>query len=335
MGPSAATALAEALNKSFALTELDLSNNDVQDAGAWALLRSLLPAREVEQAVGPPGDYLATITAWNERFVSAAAGSPGNLRMLKLRGCKMSPDGARKISGELMRNPVLLGLDLQGTSIQGTGVSQIAVAMGSNPKYTGSPNTCLTCLSLQSCEAYAAGATHISNMMLHNKHLRRLNISDNRIGHKGAAAVAKALAASPSLKVLNLAKNDLGEEGGTVIGEALASNTTLKELSLALNGIGDGGATSIAQGLSLNIRLCSLDLHLNPMSALGTYYVGVAIKSKPLAQARQDRRLRVTGLQPHSQTLEELPRILTSAHYEEVIRMKKIPLPEHLEAIRK
>ncbi|KAJ1480775.1 hypothetical protein T484DRAFT_2777625 [Baffinella frigidus] len=229
-----------------------------------------------------------------------------------------------------MRNPALLGLDLQGSCIQGTGVAQIAVALGSNPKYRADHNTTLTHLNLQSCEAYAAGATHLANMMQHNKHLRSLNLSDNLIGEKGAGAVARVLVASPALRVLNLAKNDLGEEGGALIGEALAFNSTLRELSLALNGIGDGGATAIAQGLSLNTTLASLDLQLNPLSALGVFYVGVAVKSKPLAPLASDSRLKVTGLQPHSQTLAELPRILTSSHLAQVMRMTTIPIPPHL-----
>jgi Ran GTPase-activating protein (RanGAP) involved in mRNA processing and transport len=273
---------------------------------------------------------MATIGAWNDRLVAASSGSPGNLKLLKLRGCKLSPDGARKISVELMRNPALLGLDLQGSCIQGTGVAQIAVALGSNPLYTADYNTTLTSLNLQSCQAYSAGATHVANMIKHNNTLRSLNLSDNQIGEKGAGAVARVLAASPALKVLNLAKNDLGEEGGALVGEALAYNSTLQELSLALNAIGDGGATAIAQGLSLNRTLASLDLQLNPLSALGVFYVGVAVKSKPLAPLVSDSRLKVVGLQAHSATLAELPRILASSHLALVLSMKTVPLPAHL-----
>jgi hypothetical protein len=42
-----AASLGGAVRKAFALTRLDLSNNDIQDAGAWALAQALLPVNKV------------------------------------------------------------------------------------------------------------------------------------------------------------------------------------------------------------------------------------------------------------------------------------------------
>ena len=109
-------------------------------------------------------------------------------------------------SQDLARNPALVGLDLCQSGIQGTGVASIAVALGANVLYIPRPNTTLTSLNLQCCEAFAAGAKHVASMMRSNLFLKILILNDNNIGAEGGTAIAEALKENQSAPSLTKAK---------------------------------------------------------------------------------------------------------------------------------
>lgn len=78
-----------------------------------------------------------------------------------------------------------------------------------------------------------------------------VDLSWNRIGAQGAAALAGAL---PQLRALRLYHNDVGAEGARAVADAAPS---LERLNLCGNGVGDDGARHLARGLA-----CVRDLAL-------------------------------------------------------------------------
>ncbi|MCB1117028.1 MAG: hypothetical protein KDK50_00450 [Chlamydiia bacterium] len=102
------------------------------------------------------------------------------------------------------------------------------------------------------------------------KELKKLHLHINKIGCKGAIALAEALNESPKLNYLDLSKNQIGDDGAIAIANSLRSNKTLTTLMLKDNNIGDVGAIAIADALKTNKKLNILYLqgnHITDQSA--------------------------------------------------------------------
>jgi hypothetical protein len=69
----------------------------------------------------------------------------------------------------------------------------------------------------------------------------QLDLSCNKIGVKGAAAIGKTLLSSSHLKELNLAANRLGDQGVAALCEGVGRSNSLSRLNLSDNAIGDVG----------------------------------------------------------------------------------------------
>lgn len=317
----------ETVAESYTLTRLDLSGSQIGSKGLQALGDVLKPVNFSRTAPEASVDYLGILAQWDQRAMNASRGTPGALRSLMLRSCKLGPEGAEVLRTVLLRNPALNGLDLKESGVMGTGVAHICVALGANPKYEAACNTTLTSLSLQCCQAFVVGATHIADMLKHNNHLRRLNINDNAIGPLGATLIADSLRANMALQHLDAAKNNIGDDGAISLGQALGSNVCLAFLDLSYNSIADAACTSLARGIDRNKSLTLLDLTENrQISALGAWYLSVAAKCKPTGSPLYDRRLRYRGLSSDDRVRDELPRILSYADHRRVIAMKDVSL---------
>ena len=79
--------------------------------------------------------------------------------------------------------------------------------------------------------------------------LRELNLSDTKLGSKGATVVASILRTNTSLRTLNLSKNDLGPKGIQRLAPAIGSHVKLKHIDLSYNNMKLRGATLLAQAL--------------------------------------------------------------------------------------
>lgn len=109
--------------------------------------------------------------------------------------------------------------------------------------------------------------------------LTELNLRGNRIGERGADAIAKALGERIPLKVLDLAGNGIRRWGAERIAESL-NESSLEELDLTGNQIKDGvrtdgdkeittGASKLAEALATNSSLTKLNLAANAIGAAG------------------------------------------------------------------
>eukprot|EP00457_Paulinella_chromatophora_P019830 gb/GEZN01021641.1/.p1 GENE.gb/GEZN01021641.1/~~gb/GEZN01021641.1/.p1 ORF type:complete len:188 (-),score=25.60 gb/GEZN01021641.1/:32-595(-) len=102
-----------------------------------------------------------------------------------------------------------------------------------------------------------------------------LNFSLQKIGDRGAEAVAKGLQINNSITELNLINNDIGDEGAKAIGTALQVNRTLTSLNLGRNYIRDDGAMAVAEALRVTYSLTKVDLSHNKITSfpLGELFI--------------------------------------------------------------
>lgn len=99
--------------------------------------------------------------------------------------------------------------------------------------------------------------------------LEALKLSWNRVGDKGAQAMADALKTSSLLNTLELGWNAIGTVGGVAIVEAMARCTMLRTVGLQQNKMGTQAAVLMADALRLNLRFRSLTLDRNPIGLVG------------------------------------------------------------------
>ena len=107
--------------------------------------------------------------------------------------------------------------------------------------------------------------------------LQVLDLSNNKIGYSGAYHLADAFIKghNKSLKILNLMDNNIETEGAESFGVVLKFNHSLQEINLSRNSIGDRGVRLIAQGLveSDDTTLKRLDISWNGIKDTGAGFL--------------------------------------------------------------
>ena len=233
-----ATCIAEAIKVNKTLTNLDLSGNGISDAGATCIAEAMKVNK--------------------------------TLTNLYLCDNGISDAGATCIAEAIKVNKTLTNLNLSGNGIGDAGATSIAEAI--------KVNKTLTNLQLFYIHISDAGATCIAEAIKVNKTLTNLNLSGNGIGDAGATSIAEAIKVNKTLTNLNLSCDGVGDAGATSIAEAIKVSKTLTTLILSGKGIGDAGATSIADAIKVNKTLTTLHLLSNHISDAGAISVAEAIK---------------------------------------------------------
>jgi len=119
-------------------------------------------------------------------------------------------------------------------------------------------------LSLQKHQLNCDAIYTITENILENNRLRVLDLTANRIGFKGCAALSKYLIGEYcALESLILASNRTGHYGAKSIAQGLSQSRTLIHLDMTNNSIDDEGLKFIAESLAQNETLVSLKLYYN------------------------------------------------------------------------
>lgn len=200
-------AMSDWLGKNSQLTILDLTSNDIGDAGVTAIGKALASGVTI-------------------------------VKTLMLTTNNIGPQGGIALADVLSRESALTSLTLADNELGDDGVTSIAEALKTN--------TTLYALMLDSNRIKSAGAIAIANSLKVNASLTRLSFEShtllhessqfNDIGDDGTHAFADMLKTNKSLRFLNL--NDAGTHAESVRALATAieeSNETLLSCKTAPN----------------------------------------------------------------------------------------------------
>ena len=185
------------LSKMSRLTSLNLFNNKIGDAGAWAIAQS---------------EHMSSLTSLNLEAINIKAEGAtaiaksqymSNLTSLDLSENDIEAAGARAIS-ESEHMSKLKSLNLYRNKIGDEGATAIAINL-----------TKLTSLSLGYNNIGDEGATAIANSP-HMSKLTSLDLCNNNIGAAGARAISESEHMS-NLTSLSLGNNKIGDEGATAL----------------------------------------------------------------------------------------------------------------------
>ena len=106
-------------------------------------------------------------------------------------------------------------------------------------------------------------AAKLFGVLITNKTLTHLDLSQNELGIGHFQILAYALGTNTTLTALNLTDNELGNAGFESLAAALGKNATLTSLDLTHNELSHAGVNSLAAALETNRSLRDLNLSWN------------------------------------------------------------------------
>jgi hypothetical protein len=182
------------------------------------------------------------------------------VRRLELIRNGLKGDGVAQIMAAFHECQRIESIRLRLNHIGMTGVNAVADLLHVNPNIK---ELCLSGAGLRDDEVEI-----LADGIETQESVKRLDLSCNSIGERGAKALA-ALVEQVPLEELHLCSNGLKDEGACVLGGSLPSTTTLRVLRLGQNSIKDAGAAVLAWGLRENSSLQELDLAFNDIGHVG------------------------------------------------------------------
>ena len=138
---------------------------------------------------------------------------------------------------------------------------------------------------------------YVASMLMSNRSLRQLNLSENNIGAVGLAALAKALGVNDVLKFIGLRCNPLRNTSDTAeptdfgiqaVAEMLKVNNTLVRLDLLNTGLGTESFSLLGDALRENSSLLILDADATAASLSDARKIKLALATNQHKQKVRD-----------------------------------------------
>lgn len=123
------------------------------------------------------------------------------------------------------------------------------------------------------------GSDLISKALLKNTTLKKLSISDCRIGQNNTELISTVLMYNYTLESLILGRNRIEDYGALCISGGLAVNQSLRYLDISENRIEDTGISYIENALRESRSLTGLNISGNQISLVGCMHIASLIKN--------------------------------------------------------
>ncbi|XP_036151472.1 ribonuclease inhibitor isoform X1 [Myotis myotis] len=203
--------VSSALRDNPALTELNLSSNELGDASTQLVLQSLHPACKIQK--------------------------------LSLQSCNLSEAGCGALSSVLRSMPSLRELDLSYNPLRDAGLQLLCEGLLD-------PQCHIERLHLEYGNLTAASCEALASVLRAKRELKNLRLSNNDFGEAGARTLCQGLAdTSCPLESILLESCGLTAANCQDLGGIVAAKASLSELHLGSNKLGDAGIAELCPGL--------------------------------------------------------------------------------------
>ncbi|KAL1268776.1 hypothetical protein QQF64_034139, partial [Cirrhinus molitorella] len=225
------------------LTELNLSNNHLQDSGVKLLNDGLKSSHCL-------------------------------LNILRLCGCNITDQSCESLSSALQSSHSVLGeLDLSNNDLKDTGVKLLSDGLKTNCN--------LKILRLSICNLTDQSCKSLSSALQSSKSvLRELDLSNNDLKNTGVEHLSDGLKTNCKLEILRLCGCNITDQSCKSLSSALqSSHSVLRELDLSNNDLNDTGVKLLSDGLKTNCKLEILRLSICNLTAQSCESLSTALKS--------------------------------------------------------
>jgi len=282
-----AQALCIALSATTSVNSVDLSYNNIGNAGAIALAE-LLRNNNTIQSLSLSYNNIGPLGA---RALADSLLLSMSLQSMSLQGNDLDDEGGVALAVMLRGNNCLTALDLSRTGISTRSLVSILQAIASHPTLAAlsldrpllpgvHDVTCVVnhlSLALQrnatlrhlSLGYFGLEDDHIATLLPHlvaNMSLQSILLRGNRLSSTGGLHVAKLLARRHDIVEVDLEGNHIDNDGAASISAAVRHSTTLHTLLLASNNIGEKGLIAVADCIPLCPSLMNITLWGNRWS---------------------------------------------------------------------
>ena len=202
-----------------------------------------------------------------------------SVECLKISGNQMSNSDCECLKEALSNNSRIRCLDCSRCTIKGEGLLTILDLIYANSM------SCIESLNLQSCCFNEISASILlPSIIINNKSLKYLNLTNCNLKEEGLITIAKALQASTAIRYLILSSNHISNAVSQEIASAVSKNCKLQCLAFSDCGLKDPGLMVIAQALCKISSLKHLDLSHNNITDENAIVIASAIANNNAMQ---------------------------------------------------
>ena len=173
-----------------------------------------------------------------------------HLIQLNIKQIKMTEVGTSALSEWCKLNDSLQSLDISYNKITDNGLMRISDNLPDK----------LVRLIVKKCWVTYNGAVNIAKLLVINKTLKYLDISENNIGDDGISAISDSLHVNTTLIQLVAHSCRFKSKGAESVAKMLQANKILKYLDISYNNIGADGTKTITSSIQTNTTLIQLKI---------------------------------------------------------------------------